>query len=128
MARVSVPLWGNALSRPLPVIALVGRYPTNKLIGVRLLLKRAVTLFNLTVICRITPPFGELSFTLGYIPYHYSPVRHWSLARPIRLACLKHAASVHPEPGSNSQKKLTIVSRRNKSHQKIPTTIRLSKC
>jgi hypothetical protein len=26
-------MWGATLSRPLPVIALVGRYPTNKLIG-----------------------------------------------------------------------------------------------
>ena len=25
----------------------------------------------------------------------------------VRLACLRHAASVHPEPGSNSQKELT---------------------
>ena len=31
--RVSVPMWGIALSRPLPVIALVSRYLTNKLIG-----------------------------------------------------------------------------------------------
>ncbi len=30
---VSVPMWRVALSRPLPVAALVGRYPTNKLIG-----------------------------------------------------------------------------------------------
>ena len=29
MARVAVPLLGNTLSRPLPVIALVGRYLTN---------------------------------------------------------------------------------------------------
>jgi hypothetical protein len=27
--RVSVPVWGATLSRPLPIIALVGRYPTN---------------------------------------------------------------------------------------------------
>ncbi len=26
-------MWGAALSGPLPVIALVGRYPTNKLMG-----------------------------------------------------------------------------------------------
>ena len=26
----------------------------------------------------------------------------------VRLACVKHAASVHPEPGSNSHKKLAI--------------------
>jgi translation initiation factor IF-3 len=31
----------------------------------------------------------------------YSPVCHGS--KPIRLACLRHAASVHPEPGSNSK-------------------------
>src|SRR5690606_32544089 len=32
----------------------------------------------------------------------YAPVRHWSIAAPVRLACVKHAASVRPEPGSNS--------------------------
>ena len=29
LARVSVPVWGVTLSRPLPVFALVGLYPTN---------------------------------------------------------------------------------------------------
>ena len=29
-----------------------------------------------------------------------------SVGRLVRLACLRHAASVHPEPGSNSPKKL----------------------
>ena len=37
MGRVSVPLWGIILSDPLPVIALVSHYLTNKLIGNRLL-------------------------------------------------------------------------------------------
>ena len=32
---------------------------------------------------------------------------------PVRLACVKHAASVHPEPGSNSPTKT-----KNKTHQK----------
>jgi hypothetical protein len=31
--RISVPVWLFALSRQLPVIALVGHYPANKLIG-----------------------------------------------------------------------------------------------
>ena len=31
--RVSVPVWGAMLSHPLPIGALVGRYPANKLIG-----------------------------------------------------------------------------------------------
>src|SRR5690606_18767356 len=33
LGRVSVPVWPVAPSRRLPVVALVGRYPTNKLIG-----------------------------------------------------------------------------------------------
>ena len=33
---------------------------------------------------------------------HYSPVRHSPPKWCVRLACIRHAASVHPEPGSNS--------------------------
>ena len=33
LARVSVPVWGVTLSGPLPIVALVSRYLTNKLIG-----------------------------------------------------------------------------------------------
>ena len=32
----------------------------------------------------------------------YSPVRHSYPKICVRLACIRHAASVHPEPGSNS--------------------------
>ena len=46
----------------------------------------------------------------GRLPTRYSPVRHSVFLNPpkshpkslVRLACVKHAASVHPEPGSNS--------------------------
>ena len=44
MARVAVPFLGVALSRPLPVIDLVGRYPANYLIGRRPFLKRLAPL------------------------------------------------------------------------------------
>ena len=50
----------------------------------------------------------------GRLPTRYSPVRH-SVTKSsfrgnlikcfVRLACVKHAASVHPEPGSNSHVK-----------------------
>ena len=52
--------------------------------------------------------------TVGRLPTRYSPVRHsvtkTSFRRNrskcfVRLACVKHAASVHPEPGSNSHVK-----------------------
>ena len=45
----------------------------------------------------------------GRFPTCYSPVRHSVFTRRldlVRLACVKHAASVHPEPGSNSPLKL----------------------
>ena len=108
MARVSVPLWGSSLSAPLPVIALVGHYPTNKLIGRRPILRRAVMPFLLqsrtyAVLPPIsrdyTPPEGRFLRVT-----HPSAMYHPKVN--IRLACLKHAASVHPELGSNSQEKL----------------------
>ena len=54
----------------------------------------------LAVISNCCPPVQ------GRLPTRYSPVRH-SLSPPkriqlVRLACVRHAASVHPEPGSNS--------------------------
>ena len=46
----------------------------------------------------------------GRSPTCYSPVRHSSTSAStglsVRLACVKHAASVHPEPGSNSPQKM----------------------
>src|SRR5438046_3698876 len=44
LGRVSVPVWLIILSDQLPIGALVGRYPTNKLIGRRLLLRRLAPL------------------------------------------------------------------------------------
>ena len=40
----------------------------------------------------------------GRLPTCYSPVRHGTPRCTIRLACIRHAASVNPEPGSNSPK------------------------
>ena len=40
LGRVSVPVWLVMLSHQLPIVALVGHYPTNKLIGRGLILGR----------------------------------------------------------------------------------------
>ena len=54
------------------------------------------------VLARVSPgcpPYGDRSLTC------YSPVRHSTHSRRsglVRLACVRHAASVRPEPGSNS--------------------------
>ena len=35
-------------------------------------------------------------------------MRHSNIAISVRLACVRHAASVHPEPGSNSPFDFTL--------------------
>ncbi len=112
LARVSVPVWGATLSGPLPVVALVGRYPTNKLMGRRPLPKRLSAFIQGTltpwITCGISTAFAVLSHTSGQVAYVL--LTHSPLGPPpycyksdlVRLACIRHAASVHPEPGSNS--------------------------
>ncbi len=73
LGRISVPVWPVILSDRLPIVALVGRYPTNKLMGRGLLLKRQVrrspafTSFPCEdeVICGISHPLGWLFPTRG---------------------------------------------------------------
>ena len=66
----------------------------------------AIPLFPAHRICGISVTFATLSPTSGYVPMHYSPVRHSpsgaSTHAAVRLACVRHAASVQSEPGSNS--------------------------
>ena len=106
--RVSVPVWPFTLSGRLSVIALVGHYPTNKLIDRRLISKQvskhSLPLFKDYKVLALVSQ--RLSLTLRQIPTYYSPVRHSCLPRrtifTVRLACLRPTASVSSEPGSNS--------------------------
>src|SRR5579875_3242114 len=57
-------------------------------------------------VSRIVPPFGGVSRSAGQITHVLLTRLPLPMARKpwsARLACLKHAASVRPEPGSNSQ-------------------------
>ena len=117
LVRVSVPVWGVTLSGPLPVFALVGHYPTNKLMGRRPLPKRITPLIvrplTLTTVWGISSSFELLSPTLGQVTNALltrSPLGDpcTSTRVLVRLACIRHAASVHPEPGSNSPQKVNI--------------------
>ena len=69
----------------------------------------AIPRFLLPDVCGISQSFDWLFPTTGKIPKHYSPVRRSSacIATPVtaRLACVRHAASVQSEPGSNSSVK-----------------------
>ncbi len=64
------------LSHPLPIIALVGYYPTNKLIGRRLIPRRNHT-FRTKTLTSNTGIFPPLSRSRGQISTHYSPFRRF---------------------------------------------------
>ena len=48
---------------------------------------------QITHVLLTRPPLAHRRFSTNTV----------SICEPVRLACVKHAASVHPEPGSNSQ-------------------------
>ena len=94
-------MWLIILSDQLPIEALVGRYPTNKLIRRGPLQGRPKSFPHKAhaVLAAVSsgypPPLGR-----------FPRVTHPSATHPegpVRLACVKHAASVRSEPGSNSQ-------------------------
>jgi hypothetical protein len=112
LGRVSVPVWPSALSGRLPIVALVGRYPANQLIGRGLISKRQALrspalILSATRGCHaVLAPVSRCYSPLGgRSPTRYSPVRRSTWGLPpfrARLACVRHAASVDSEPGSNS--------------------------
>ncbi len=80
LGRVSVPVWPCVLSDRLPIVALVGRYPANKLIGRGPLLKRIAPLIPpkagcYAVLAQVSPGYPPLE---GRSPTCYSPVRHFT--------------------------------------------------
>ena len=111
LGRISVPVWPDTLSGRLPVVALVGHYPTNKLIGRGPIPHRKsfpppghATSRVYSVLDPVSQAYPEVQ---GRSPTCYSPVRHSCTPKglTVRLACVKHAASVRPEPESNSPNK-----------------------
>ena len=115
LGRVSVPMWPVTLSGRLLIVGLVGRYLTNYLIRREPSPKRISPLTPLpcgSVVLRgISLDFSKLSPSLGPVAHALltrSPLssrnsaRRLLSVRSVRLACVKRAASVRPEPGSNS--------------------------
>ena len=113
MDRVSVPLWLTVLSDQLSVFALVGFYPTNKLMERRLIPKRPKPLIRRShpVLPRLSPSYPELRgrFLRVTHPFAANPVRYCYRQFIAQLACLIHAASVRSEPESNSPKRKYVV-------------------
>ena len=105
LGRVSVPVCLVVLSDQGPVTDSVGRYPADYLMGRRLLSRRLTSFFTPATganVCGISTAFAALSPTSRQIPTCSSAVRHSHPKVCVRLTCIRHAASVHPEPGSNS--------------------------
>ena len=115
LGRVSVPMWPFNLSVRLPIVALVGRYPANWLIGREPILQRIAPLVSerclSDTLCGISVLFKTLSPTVGQVAHVLltrpplslrSITRRINPANFVRLACVRRAASVRPEPGSNS--------------------------
>ncbi len=75
---VSVPVVGAMLSHPLDILALVGHYPTNKLISRKPLLRRNHT-FAPQRLSGITHSFPWLFPTRGHVPTNYYAVCRFPL-------------------------------------------------
>ena len=108
LGRISVPMWPVTLSGRLPVEALVSHYLTNKLIGRESILDRRsfpTSSMPRRFVSGISICFQMLSQSQGQVTHVLltrSPLVYPRRGLTVRLACVKHAASVRPEPGSNS--------------------------
>jgi hypothetical protein len=126
LGRISVPVWPDTLSGRLPVVALVGHHPTNKLIGRGPIPHRKSfppQPMQAVVLSGIRPSFPSLSRSAGQITHVLltrSPLEYPRKGLSVRLACVKHAASVRPEPGSNSPNKNPHQNGRIQSEQSEP--------
>ena len=108
LGRVSVPVWLIVLSDQLLIIALVGLYPTNQLISYRPLqereARRSPTFIrrSYAVLANLSTGCPPLLGTFRYITHPFATRHQGCPHAAVRLACVKHAASVQSEPGSNS--------------------------
>ncbi len=114
LGSVSVPMWRVNLSAPLRVVALVGRYPTNKLIRHRPLPGRyrsplvpkpcdSGTSSGITCTFAKGPktaaiPEPGVRYLCITHPYATNLLLDYSIRWFVRLACLSHAVSVRSEP------------------------------
>ena len=102
---------GPVLSEPLPIADLVGRHPANHLMGRVPIPHRVASLAAKGCpsaaswdISASFPAFCPCAGQVAHVLRTRTPLAITVLLRhaAVRLACIRPAASVHPEPGSNS--------------------------
>ena len=93
--RVSVPVWLDIFSDQLTIVALVGLYPTNKLMVRGPLLKRQLSRRGQLSsrepwFSGLYPVLGHLSVDYsrfkGRLPTRYSPVRHFTISSKLEIS------------------------------------------
>ena len=110
-------MWPINLSVRLPIVGLVGCYLTNYLIGREPIFQRIAPLVAVpcgtTISCGISVLFKTLSPSERQVTHvlltrpplsNKTSIRKLPSSYSVRLACVRHAASVRPEPGPNSLK------------------------
>ena len=108
-------MWPFNLSVRLLIVDLVGRYPANWLIGREPIFQRIAPLVAgacaPATSCGISSRFRLLSPSERQVAHVlltrpplslHSSIRKLQNVSSVRLACVRRAASVRPEPGSNS--------------------------
>jgi hypothetical protein len=113
LGRVSVPVWLIILSDQLPIVALVGLYPTNKLIGRRLLSRRLAPLTLrchavLAVVSHSYPPPGD----------KYLRVTHPSATDRLPCPCDLHVLSMPPAFALSQDQTLRFITFPQSKNQK----------
>ena len=111
LGRVSVPMWPINLSVRLPIVALVVHYTHQLANWTRAHLSPDYSFDHQDdaismMLCGISTSFPVLSPCERQVAHALltrPPLRYILLYISARLACVRHAASVRPEPGSNSQ-------------------------
>ena len=130
LGRVSVPMWPFNLSVRLPIVDLVSRYLTNYLIGREPIFQRIAPLITVScgtvILCGISICFQMLSPSERQVAHalltrpplsSLSSIRKLPTDSSVRLACVRRAASVRPEPGSNSLLILYVIPSLQRANQ-----------
>ena len=99
-----MPVWPCALSGRLSIFGLVGFYPANYLIDRGLLSRRLAPFFSRTyaVLAQVSPGYSPPRGRYPRVTHQYATLLRIAPFL-VRLACVKRAASVDSEPGSNSR-------------------------
>jgi hypothetical protein len=97
-------VWPCALSGRLSIFGLVGFYPANYLIDRGLLSRRLAPFFSRTyaVLAQVSPGYSPPRGRYPRVTHQYATLLRIAPFL-VRLACVKRAASVDSEPGSNSR-------------------------